>query len=50
MDAAGALESLGDAVGSVLLDREAESQHASSLGTSRDGSIFGSHNRRRRII
>ena len=30
------LQSLGDRVGSVLGDREAESQHAASLGSGRD--------------
>ena len=32
----GPLKGLGDRVGSVLLDREAESQHAASLETARD--------------
>jgi hypothetical protein len=33
----GLLQGLGDRVGTMLLDREAESQHAASLGTGRDG-------------
>ena len=37
VDSPGSLERLGDRVGSVLLDRETESQHAASLGTGRDG-------------
>ena len=37
VDSPGLLRGLGDRFGTMLLDREAESQHAASLGTGRDG-------------
>jgi hypothetical protein len=38
MHPAGPLERLGDCVGAMLLDREAESKHAWTVGTVKDAS------------
>ena len=39
MDASGPLQRTGDLMRPLLLDRQAQSQHAASLGTGRDGSV-----------
>jgi hypothetical protein len=41
VDPARARQGLTQRIGPVLLDREAESQHAASLGSARDGSLVG---------